>query len=450
MKKGKLNTVTFVIILIAAFMVLINGGIGTFFTIKSVNDMKNLVQGKMLDLASSAAYMLDGDDLIKLTEEDCVNKTKRYQDAYDTLDGFKTSNTRNNAEFAYIYLLKQVDEKTFIFTIDVDPEEPAAYGTPTIYTAALASAGRGIPAFDDTSYIDAWGEYYTAYCPVFTIDGKVAAIVACDCSASWYKNEIVTNVWSIVLITVVSTVFGIALALILNQRLRRKFNILVKETNDLQNDVDSLINEIKMPKEFALDNEQPKLEGKDDELAELRSRVQLMQKEIRSYLEYTKELAYIDPLTNMGNRTAYIERLNAFNENINEESILSVIIFDINGLKRINDNYGHDIGDKSIIEVGNKVKNVFGSKVSYRIGGDEMVVIIEDNNVDYINELLNRFEANMQVFNDRNELPFKLSVSYGFASYDYEIDKTFNDVFNRADGLMYQNKNKFYDLNDAK
>lgn len=449
MKKRKLNSVTLIIILISVFMVILDGGIGAFFTIKSINDTKILVQGKMLDLACSAAYMLDGEELKELTEDDYKNKTTIYVNAYETLDGFKTSNSRNSAEFAYIYLLKQVDEDTFIFTVDVDKEAPAEYGRETVYTKALAEAGKGTPAFDDYAYIDDWGEYYSAYCPVFSDDGKVVAIVACDCSAAWYHKEVATNVASIIILTGVSTVISISLALLINSRIRRKFNILVRDTNELQADVDSLIDNIHMPEEFIID-EEVKPEHKDDQILELRGRVNLMQKELRKYLEYTKTLAYIDPLTGMGNRTSYIERIKQFDNNLSEESILTLIVFDINGLKTINDTYGHDIGDKSIIAAGNAIKAVFGSKVSYRIGGDEMVVIIENNNEDDIKELINRFESNLVTFNARKELPFELALAKGYAIFNYEIDSSFKDLFNRADGSMYQNKNDFYDSDKSK
>lgn len=450
MKKKKPNFVTLIIILVAALMFLINGSIGAFFTIKSINDMKNLLQGKMLDLACSAAFMLDGDELKDLTEADCINKTQKYQNALDILVGFKTSNTRNNAEFAYIYLLRQVSDDTFVFIIDGDTEEPAEYGEETIYTAALAQAGAGTAAFDNDSYVDNWGEFYSAYAPVMTSDGKVSCIVAVDCNASWYKKEVVSNVWSIVITTLVSAVLSVGVVLLLTSKIRRKFTVLSQDTNQLQSDVDALINEINMPKEFKIEEEKTTDSGKGDAILELRGRVNLMQKEIRQYLEYTKALAYIDPLTGMGNRTAYIERLNEFNSNMNEDSVLTVIVFDINGLKHINDTYGHEIGDKSIIEAANRVQTVFGSKVSYRIGGDEMVVILENNNFEYINELISRFDAGLKVFNEKKELPFELAVAKGYAAFDPVLDKSFNDIFNRADGSMYQNKNDFYDLNESK
>ena len=284
---------------------------------------------------------------------------------------------------------------------------------------------------------------------MFSDDGKVVAIVACDCSAAWYHKEVATNVASIIILTGVSTVISISLALLINSRIRRKFNILVRDTNELQADVDSLIDNINMPEEFIID-EEVKPEHRDDQILELRGRVNLMQKELRKYLEYTKTLAYIDPLTGMGNRTSYIERIKQFDNNLSEESILTLIVFDINGLKTINDTYGHDIGDRSIIAAGNAIKAVFGSKVSYRIGGDEMVVIIENNNEDEIKELINRFESNLVTFNARKELPFELALAKGYAIFNYEIDYSFKDLFNRADGSMYQNKNDFYDSDKSK
>ena len=96
-------------------------------------------------------------------------------------------------------------------------------------------------------------------------------------------------------------------------------------------------------------------------------------------IEKLFELAYTDSMTNVQNRNAYEERLKQLREPDADISRITVIVIDINGLKKINDSYGHFGGDDAIKTVASALRDTIGEKADiYRIGGDEFVCISEE------------------------------------------------------------------------
>ena len=145
--------------------------------------IRKAIQQRMLDIANCAAGSVNG-DILKTLTEDTVG-SKEYNDVYKTLAVF-----RDNVELEYVYSIKEEGDNNFIFTMDLDQETPASYGDSVEYTDALASAGRGKAAVDEVPYTDQWGEFYSAYSPVFDSDGKVAGIIAVDFSVEWFEGQL--------------------------------------------------------------------------------------------------------------------------------------------------------------------------------------------------------------------------------------------------------------------
>ena len=145
--------------------------------------IRKAIQQRMLDIANCASGSVNGDEMNQLTEENIGSPV--YSEVYDTLAVF-----RDNVELEYVYTIKQVGEKDFIFTMDLDMVSPANYGDSVEYTEALASAGRGTAAVDEIPYTDQWGEFYSAYSPVLDSTGKVAGIVAVDFSVDWFEGQL--------------------------------------------------------------------------------------------------------------------------------------------------------------------------------------------------------------------------------------------------------------------
>jgi diguanylate cyclase (GGDEF)-like protein len=155
-----------------------------------------------------------------------------------------------------------------------------------------------------------------------------------------------------------------------------------------------------------------------------------------------QELAEKDLLTGCYNRNAYR------NDTINWENLQDVLLLtcDLNNLKQCNDTLGHAYGDQYITDASTILKKVFSSygKV-YRIGGDEFCIIIRDRHKCNIEKLLASLIEEERVYNTSSPL-IHLQIASGYAVFDPETDATIEDVRNRADELMYQNKKELKSL----
>ena len=137
----------------------------------------------MLDIANCAAASVNG-DILKLLSDDNVGG-EESKEIYKTLAVF-----RDNVELTYVYCIKRESEGHYIFTLDLDPLTPASYGEEVEFTEALDSAGHGKSAVDEIPYTDRWGEFYSAYSPVFDSSGNVAGVVAVDFAVEWFDSQL--------------------------------------------------------------------------------------------------------------------------------------------------------------------------------------------------------------------------------------------------------------------
>lgn len=152
------------------------------------------------------------------------------------------------------------------------------------------------------------------------------------------------------------------------------------------------------------------------------------------------DIAYRDPLTGVGNSAAYREAVMKLNGKI-RKSIpkFTVIVFDVNNLKKVNDSYGHNFGDILITSASKLIRETFEPNGIYRIGGDEFCVILEDDNAAMYSELLNDFAKNVERFNNSAQARLPVSVASGYSQYTSD-DDNYMSVFRRADSNMYHNK----------
>ena len=141
------------------------------------------IQQRMLDIANCASGSISGDILGTLTLADIGSDG--YERIYSTLAVF-----RDNVECEYVYCIRDNGGGSFTFVIDTDPEDPGEFGEAVKYTDALERAARGTASVDEVPYSDAWGEFYSAYSPVFDSAGKETGIIAVDFSADWFDSQL--------------------------------------------------------------------------------------------------------------------------------------------------------------------------------------------------------------------------------------------------------------------
>ena len=163
---------------------------------------------------------------------------------------------------------------------------------------------------------------------------------------------------------------------------------------------------------------------------------------------FVRQLAYTDGLTHLNNRTAYMEKINELEKNIDKHSSIGVVTFDVNFLKITNDTLGHNMGDDLIISTANIIKNSFSKFCSvYRIGGDEFVAIIDSSDAEKLyKEYSILFNANINNFNNFYNKPYKMSIAYGCAVYNAHKNVTLNEIIKMSDKNMYENKMKLKKL----
>lgn len=163
--------------------------------------------------------------------------------------------------------------------------------------------------------------------------------------------------------------------------------------------------------------------------------------EIEQQNRVYKAMAYRDGLTNLKNRNAY-ERDSVKLDKILEEGkdiFLCVIMVDVNGLKKVNDTYGHEAGDEMIRTMSKYLLTYFSMKTDiYRMGGDEFLIIISDKEDEH---LVSNIEAlisktNKETFYDT----LILSFSYGVAIYDKVKHENLAQLVKEADHKMYEMK----------
>jgi diguanylate cyclase (GGDEF)-like protein len=149
-------------------------------------------------------------------------------------------------------------------------------------------------------------------------------------------------------------------------------------------------------------------------------------------------MAYRDDLTTVGNRRAFNERTGLVSIEQRGGST-GLVLFDVDALKGLNENCGHQAGDELLSIVGGRLSGVNGD--AFRIGGDEFAVVIDRNAGQSALPVLRRlepFDAAFTTCGHRHEV----HLSFGFASALPE--ETFAQLFARADQRLRQSKRDLY------
>ena len=433
------------IVYLFIFLLLVNGFIDALFIHRSIITLREQINVRMLDIANSAASLLDGDIMAKLQKEDV--DTPEYQSSLDILRHF-----REQIALDFIYGIRDMGNNTFTFTIDPEPVTPGEFGTPVATTEALIAASKGIPSVDQEPYQDAWGSFYSAYSPIFDSKGKVAGIIGVDFNAKWYEEQIARQIRMIVFACVLSIIGGGGIVLLFTRRNRKQFQVLNKEMGKMTDEIEELAEELSLTTGFqSVDAERymnpNKFKATDTStlLQEIYDRLRSVRKELRDYIVKAHKMAYTDVLTGIGNRNAYFEVKEKLNKKIGKGDLsFAVAIFDINGLKNANDDYGHETGDLMIVSAAEILKEFFKAGTLFRIGGDEFVLLVENVSEEQMKIIFDKIstEVNAKIIS-KNEVHIPLAISKGFSVYTPE-DTEVKAVVQRADAQMYQDKTEYY------
>lgn len=155
----------------------------------------------------------------------------------------------------------------------------------------------------------------------------------------------------------------------------------------------------------------------------------------RNHVDMLHRLSYHDLLTNALNRNAFMDVLSQFRPG--QYASAGIIYIDINGMKEINDFYGHHQGDKILITTVAKVFNLFKPDELFRIGGDEFVIITYDLTE---TDFYEKFNLLRNIFCEKTNLPFSIATGSCWVKSPSDL----NSLLQQADSAMYTDKKKFY------
>ncbi len=290
-----------------------------------------------------------------------------------------------DVEFLYVYQIRE-DGCHVVFDLD-SPEFPAGEpGSVVEFDPSFEPFLDDLLAGKEVEPVvsnDAYGYLLTIYTPVYDSKGDCVCYAAADFS----MNEIADYVWAVSINVAVVLLIGVAAVAIAS----------------------SGIAERTVVKPFA----------------------NIVRK------------AYRDSLTGLKNKASYLETTAHLDKDISDGiALFAIVMVDVNFLKRVNDTYGHDRGNEYLCNCARDICSVFGKRQTYRIGGDEFVVVLEGNDLLEATYMTEQFREVVAQKKDNSELePWeRVSAAVGMASYIPETDTCAEDVFKRADQAMYENK----------
>lgn len=153
-------------------------------------------------------------------------------------------------------------------------------------------------------------------------------------------------------------------------------------------------------------------------------------------------LAYHDGLTDLLNRTSYMEELKKLDESHNFHVLLA--LYDVNNLKYVNDTYGHQKGDEMIRRVADALREHLGPLGKcYRIGGDEFVFLstVPDPEKEFL-KYQKEFEASLGTLKLPDGTEHPITVAMGYSILSHNMSRSMDDIVQEADTKMYEAKRK--------
>lgn len=184
----------------------------------------------------------------------------------------------------------------------------------------------------------------------------------------------------------------------------------------------------------------------EEMVARIRVHMQIktLQDELRRSNQLLLELAQTDPLTRLCNRRYLYEKLEVeLNRCYRNGNPLSLIMADIDFFKRVNDKFGHQVGDEALTKVADLLQEQLRTyDLAARYGGEEFCLVLPETDLESACEVAERIRqrAEEMIFSGPME-NYKLTMSFGVAAYDGTCDGTIDEIIRVADDALYEAKN---------
>lgn len=373
-------------------------------------------------------------------------------------------------ELLYVYLCIPRDDGSGIMVSVCSSvsaaERAAGNGEPDPLMAEL----EGYTAEELAPYIDAfvnrpqvsyfynssdYGKCYTACVPV-AYKGSVIALCCADLPVSEMRAGVLLPIFGTVLLTMA---VGMIFSAILRAWLKKNVIGPVLQLEESTRYFALKSHDQKDPERMVYFS--PKICTRN-ELESLSESICKMTSDMKDYVENIlsaetwarqaqeeakgmSRLAYQDALTHMKSKAAYDAKdAELAQEVVNGEAEFAIVMVDLNNLKKINDNYGHENGNRYIIGSCKIIGDIYRHSPVYRVGGDEFVVVLQGEDYGNREALLHQLEERFAESSAREDRePWeRYSAAFGMAEYAGGEGEDVDDVFRRADERMYACKKR--------
>lgn len=446
--------------------------IDDYYKQASSNNAKNVASSVDGDFLAEFGKVLATDEYQQLREkaeeeddeqaiEDYL-KEKGVWDKFSEIRGYISKYLRNISDMKYIYIVADTDKDATEDMYLITDDTGELYETGYIEEREAELCGYDLEDMPEPTISNGvWGWLCSDFKPVHDKNGDCVAIVGCDYAMDDVMNERYTMLISIIIGSLLFSVTVLAGSVLF-------INLVVVGP------LDKITAEMKhfTPSEHMSYEEAGVIELKiksHDEINEIYQGIRSMQINIIDYLNdmsvlmedkqkaerdiedkdrqigRLSEQTYKDALTSVGNKSAYIKKVDELNAAINDGSAeFALVMIDLNHLKQVNDDYGHKAGDQYIIGSCRMACEAFKHSPVYRIGGDEFVVILQGADYNDRREIFDKLKAGFAESYSRTDAdPWcRYSAALGMAEKASD-DSTAELVFRRADKAMYNDKMAF-------
>lgn len=419
-------------------------------------------EARMTDIIEYVESHIDVDDLAQ-----CIDtgvESEKFKEMMTFMDGIM-----EDFDVHYLYIVKPVEyEDSYvmmnIFSADTAQgrlEDPDGYylgmllhddyelKDVLLYKEAMEK--DGIVFFKNVSI---WGYDYTGLLTLVDSKGDRVAALGVDFDVYELQRSIrAFTIVNVALIVILGCLFMGMFLLWMNRNVSGPITRLERSVVAFA----SSAHDQKDPEKLKYDDPDIHTQNEVESLSNAMSQMSLdMKKYVRNILDAegvvedmkTKVnqmdmVVYQDALTHVKNKAWYDMTEERVNGDIQAGTArFGILMADLNNLKKINDNYGHDHGNDYITGACHHICVTYQHSPVVRVGGDEFVVILENSDYDHREELLAEIK---EVFNkacsDAWKDPWeKYSCAFGMAVYEQGKDRTMEDVFKRADSIMYRDK----------
>lgn len=445
-------------------------------TITSARNFASFVDAdyfrELREVAESDEYQAVRDKAEETEDETLIEeylKSKGLWEGYvDNRDRLvKYLHNMDDIQYLYIVAIGDKDSQYDMYLMDDDNEPLYATGMYEEREQELFGVDASKEIEPTISHGD-WGWLCSAYVPVTDKEGNVICNVGCDVAMDDIMTQRRINLMYMIICAFILTALVLTLAiLIVDRSIVKPLNRITVEMKkftpaegksydesgviDLdissRDEIDDIYQGIK--------NMQLNIVDYLNDLDAMQRDKERAEKDIKDKEEQIGQIskeAYRDPLTSVGSKTAYTRRISEMNEHIsvNEEPLFAIVMVDVNGLKQVNDNYGHTFGDSYLKGCCHVICDIYKHSPVFRIGGDEFVVILEGEDYEKRHSRLSDLKAAFEkTNNDTSADPWKrYSAAAGMAEYASD-DNSVELVFKRADKAMYEDKMEFKKRNNG-